>query len=102
VAKTTARVEYAHTSAAQKVAPASNPPTIRLIFKPELLALLGVSYVTIHNWMRAGQFPPARELGPPGGRSSRIAWVESEVLDWLANRPQRQMKPPRGGGGEAA
>ena len=77
----------------QIVAPASNPP-IRLIFKPELLALIGVSYGSIFTWMRDGRFPLARELGPPGGRSTRIAWIESEVLDWLAARPKRKMKPP--------
>jgi predicted DNA-binding transcriptional regulator AlpA len=71
----------------------SNPPTIRLIFKPELLALVGVSYGSIFTWMRDGRFPLARELGPPGGRSSRIAWIESEVLAWLGSRPKRRMKP---------
>jgi predicted DNA-binding transcriptional regulator AlpA len=75
---------------------------IRLIFKPELLKLIPVSYVSIHNWMRAGKFPLSREIGP-GGKTCRIAWVESEVLDWLTNRPQRRMKPPlRRDGGKAA
>jgi predicted DNA-binding transcriptional regulator AlpA len=83
--------------------PASNPPTVRLIFRPELLALVGVSYGSIFTWMRNGRFPLARELGPAGGRSSRIGWIESEVLDWIANRPKRQMKPmPKRDGGKAA
>jgi predicted DNA-binding transcriptional regulator AlpA len=73
---------------------APNNPPIRLIFRPELLELIGVSYVSIHNWMRAGAFPLSRELGPTGGRSCKIAWIESEVMDWLTNRPQRRMKPP--------
>jgi predicted DNA-binding transcriptional regulator AlpA len=68
-------------------------PPIRLIFKPELLALIGVSYGSIFAWMRAGKFPLAREIGP-GGRSCKIAWVESEVLAWLADRPVRRMKQP--------
>jgi predicted DNA-binding transcriptional regulator AlpA len=75
---------------------------IRLIYKPELLELIGVSYVSIHNWMRRGKFPLSREIGP-GGRTCRIAWVESEVLDWLANRPPRRMKPlPQRDSGKAA
>jgi predicted DNA-binding transcriptional regulator AlpA len=67
--------------------------SIRLIFKPELLELIGVSYGSIFSWMRAGKFPIAREIGP-SGRGTRIAWVESEILEWLAARPQRRMKPP--------
>jgi predicted DNA-binding transcriptional regulator AlpA len=74
---------------------ARGPPaaSIRLIFKPELLRLVGASYSSIFSWMRCGKFPLAREIGP-GGRSTKIAWVESEVMDWLAARPPRQIKPP--------
>jgi predicted DNA-binding transcriptional regulator AlpA len=68
------------------------PDAIRLIYKPELLRLIGVSYSSIFAWMRAGKFPLAREIGP-GGRSTRIAWLESEVHAWLASRPKRQIKP---------
>jgi predicted DNA-binding transcriptional regulator AlpA len=65
--------------------------SIRLLYKPELLKLVGVSYGSIFSWMRAGKFPLAREIGP-GGRSTRIAWIEQEVLDWLAARPQRRIR----------
>jgi predicted DNA-binding transcriptional regulator AlpA len=77
------------------VAKSTSPPrdSIRLIFRPELLELIGVSYGSIFAWMRTGKFPLSREIGP-GGRGTRIAWVESEVLEWLAARPQRRMKPP--------
>jgi predicted DNA-binding transcriptional regulator AlpA len=68
-----------------------------LIFKPELLRLLGVSYASIFGWMRAGKFPLAREIGP-GGRTTKIAWVRAEVEAWLAARPQRQLRPPPQGG----
>jgi predicted DNA-binding transcriptional regulator AlpA len=67
--------------------------SIRLIFKPELLRLIGVSYGSIFSWMRAGKFPLAREIGP-GGRATKIAWLEHEIMEWLAARPQRRMKPP--------
>jgi predicted DNA-binding transcriptional regulator AlpA len=73
--------------------PSSPPQPIRLIYKSELLELIGVSYGSIFSWMRAGKFPVAREIGP-GGRGTRIAWIESEVHAWLAARPQRRMKPP--------
>jgi predicted DNA-binding transcriptional regulator AlpA len=67
-----------------------------LIFKPELLRLLGVSYASIFGWMRAGKFPLAREIGP-GGRTTKIAWDRAEVMEWLANRPRRKLRPlPQG------
>jgi predicted DNA-binding transcriptional regulator AlpA len=31
---------------------------------------------------RRGQFPQARQLSP-----NRIAWLESEILEWVASRP---------------
>lgn len=65
---------------------------VKLIFKAELLDMLGVSYGSIHAWMRAGKFPLAREIGP-GGQTTRIAWREDEVMAWLDARPQRKIKP---------
>jgi predicted DNA-binding transcriptional regulator AlpA len=72
------------------------PADIRLIFKPELLELLHVSYSSIFGWMRAGKFPLPRVIGPGTGRTSRVAWYASEIQAWLASRPQRVMKPPLG------
>ena len=75
---------------------------VRLISRPELCELVGASYGSIFTWMRMGKFPLAREIGP-GGRTCRVAWLESEVMDWIANRPQRRMKPlPQRIGGGAA
>jgi predicted DNA-binding transcriptional regulator AlpA len=76
-------------------APVAAGDAIRLIYKPELLRLIGVSYSSIFAWMRAGKFPLAREIGP-GGQSTRVAWIEAEVLAWLSARPQRRVKPPAG------
>jgi predicted DNA-binding transcriptional regulator AlpA len=84
VAKTTAQVE------APSAAATSNSP---LLYKPELLRLIGVSYGSVFSWMKAGKFPLSREIGP-GGRSTKIAWIRSEVMEWLANRPQRRMRAP--------
>lgn len=67
------------------------PPTIRLMSKAEVLSLIGVTYTTLYHWMCRGEFPLARELGPPGGKSTRVAWIESEIMDWIASRPQRQL-----------
>jgi predicted DNA-binding transcriptional regulator AlpA len=87
VAKTTHKqaVHYA------ALVDAANTLSSRLIFKSELLRLIGVSYGSIFSWMRAGKFPLAIEIGP-GGRSCKIAWIRTEVEEWLATRPRRRMK----------
>jgi predicted DNA-binding transcriptional regulator AlpA len=60
------------------------PP--RLIYKPQVLDLTGVSFPALWEWMRQGKFPVPREVG------NKVAWLESEVYDWIKNRPQRQYK----------
>ena len=65
----------------------------RLLTKAEVLALLGVAYTTVFTWMREGQFPLSIELGPPGGRSTKIAWLADEVYAWIASRPRRKLTP---------
>src|SRR5260370_39934698 len=71
--------------------PIAASDAIQLISKPELLRLLGVSYSSVFSWMRRGQFPLARELGP-GGRATKIAWRADEGAARLASRPQRPIK----------
>ena len=65
----------------------------RFFSKAEVLGLLGVSYTTIFTWMREGQFPLSIELGPSGGRSTKIAWLADEVYAWIASRPRRKLTP---------
>ena len=65
--------------------------TSDLLSKAQVLEALGVSYGTLFSWMRNGQFPLALELGPPNGRTTKIAWKKSEIDDWLANRPRRAL-----------
>jgi predicted DNA-binding transcriptional regulator AlpA len=71
----------------------------RLIFRSELIDIVGVSYVTVWSWMRAGTFPRGRDIG------GRTAWIQSEVADWIASRPIRRLKgdepsdEPESGGG---
>ena len=59
---------------------------VRLIFKPEVLHRVGLSFPTIWKMMRLGRFPPARIIG---GKS---AWIESEINDFLAGLPLRRYK----------
>jgi prophage regulatory protein len=67
------------------------PSDLRLLSKPEVLYRVGVTFPTIWKWMRAGNFPRARELGP--GKS---CWVESEINQWILNRPIRRLKGDAG------
>jgi predicted DNA-binding transcriptional regulator AlpA len=59
---------------------------LRLLSKPEVLEKIGVSYPCLWSWMRQGKFPRSRDLG------GRIAWLESEINDWIANLPVRKLK----------
>jgi prophage regulatory protein len=63
----------------------------RLIFRPEVVDRVGVTYVTIWQWMQAGKFPRSLALGGPG-RANRVAWHEHEIDAWLANLPRRRLK----------
>lgn len=57
-----------------------------VIDKAELCFRLGVTFTTIWNWMRAGEFPRARALG---GKS---VWLKSEVDEWIKGLPVQPYK----------
>ncbi len=59
---------------------------MRLIPKREVMARVGVTYVTIWRWMREGTFPRSRVVG------YQSMWFESEVDAWIADRPIRELK----------
>ncbi len=63
---------------------------MRLIYKPELLDRVGLSYCTIWTMMRDGRFPRSRVVG------GKIAWYESDIDRWLEQLPVRRLKgdPP--------
>lgn len=65
----------------------------RFIYKAEVVERIGVSYVAIWRWMGDGEFPLGREVG------GRVAWLESEIDDWMMSRPPRKYKTsaPRAG-----
>lgn len=58
-----------------------NKPRIKYLRLPELLSLLGVSWVTVWRWEKKGLFPKRRKLGP-----RVVGWREDEVLEWCASR----------------
>jgi prophage regulatory protein len=53
----------------------------RFLRLPEVLALVGVSWITILRWEKRGLFPRRRRLGP-----NTVAWREDEVAKWCADR----------------
>jgi predicted DNA-binding transcriptional regulator AlpA len=59
---------------------------VRLLSKPEVLAITGTSYPTLWQMMRDGKFPRARIHG---GRSM---WRSDEIDKWLAGLPLRPLK----------
>jgi len=56
-------------------------PRDRILRKPELQTVTGLSDSTIARMEKAGEFP---ERIPLGGNS--VGWLESEVLAWLEMR----------------
>ena len=61
----------------------------RLIYRPELLDLIGLSYPTIWRMMRAGTFPRHRAVTRCG---SRVAWIAIEIHDWIKGLPIQRLK----------
>jgi predicted DNA-binding transcriptional regulator AlpA len=59
---------------------------VRLLSRPEVMRIVGVTYPTLWAWMRAGTFPRSVVIG---GKS---AWIASEIEDWLANLPRSRLK----------
>ncbi|HAS6252244.1 TPA: AlpA family phage regulatory protein [Vibrio vulnificus] len=55
----------------------------RLIHEKELLTIIGVSRSTIERWVKAGNFPSAREL-----TQHRKAWWGEDVQNWIESRPR--------------
>ena len=48
---------------------------------PEVVQLTGVSRSTIYRWMANGEFPTQISLG-----GKTVAWLESDVDDWIQLR----------------
>jgi len=56
-------------------------PRERIIRKPELQIMVGLSDPTIWRLEKAGKFPGRLRLG-----GSAVGWMESEVMDWLKKK----------------
>lgn len=59
--------------------------TEKIIRKPAVLELTGVSDATLDREEKAGRFPKRRRIG-----IRAVGWLESEVQEWIAKRGQAQ------------
>jgi predicted DNA-binding transcriptional regulator AlpA len=48
-----------------------------------ILAKTGLSRSSLYAYVKAGDFPRQRKLGP-----RRVGWLASDVRRWMATRPQ--------------
>jgi prophage regulatory protein len=62
----------------------------RILRKPELLEVVGVSIATVYRWVGDGSFPAPVKLGP-----NSTGWRESAVREWLDSR-ERTVEVPDG------
>ena len=62
---------------------------MRLLRTPDVLAVTGLSRMTIYRLEKAGEFPARRRLSP-----NSVAWLEEEILNWLVSRPACQRTVP--------
>jgi predicted DNA-binding transcriptional regulator AlpA len=76
-------------AARQRVA-ASLPAlrNMQLLSRAEVIAITGVSYPSLWDWMRRGKFPRSREVG------GRAMWLATEIDAWIAALPVKALKPP--------
>ncbi len=64
----------------------SNPVTVKhLLSKRAVLRQIPISNATMWRTIAAGDFPKPVRIA-----KRRVAWVESEVADWLAERMEER------------
>jgi prophage regulatory protein len=59
----------------------------RVLRIEEVSDRLGISRTTLWRWCREGHFPKARCLGSPRSPRPLRGWLESEVREWMDQRP---------------
>ena len=54
----------------------------RLIRRPELLSIVGLSRSSLYEQISDGTFPRPIQIGA----AQSVAWLESEILEWIEHR----------------
>ena len=60
---------------------ALSPPRTRLVRKPELQAITGLSDPTIYRLEKQGRFPQRVKIG-----GNSVAWIEAEIMAWIREK----------------
>lgn len=72
---------------------ALNSETDRLLRRPEVEAMTSMSTSRLYAAMRDDRFPRPRRIGH--GQNGAVAWLLSDVKEWMANLPVAE--PPQSG-----
>lgn len=64
---------------------------MKILRTRDVVALTGLSRVTIWRFEKAGRFPSRVRLG-----ANSVGWIEDQVLSWLSGRPRGPSLPSRG------
>jgi predicted DNA-binding transcriptional regulator AlpA len=81
--------------------PELKPKPARFVHRAEVLNRVGISYTALWLWVRDGKFPAPYELGG-GHQRARLAWLESDVDKWFAERTKRFPKGSKARSAEVA
>lgn len=64
----------------------------RILRRPELLAVTGLSSATLYRWIAEKRFPRPVRLG-----SNSVGWRASAVQAWIESLEDTEVKSERGG-----
>ena len=86
ITDSSAQAAFAKKATAPTTCAESVVPSVRLLSKQEVLAIVGVTYPTLWKMMRDHRFPRSRIVG------QKSKWRSDEVEEWLSALPVRALK----------
>jgi len=75
----------------RKSKPRPFEPEERLLKMSEVSLWLGIAPSSIHNWVKAGQFPKPVVMGDPANAHAAVRFRKSEVDEWINARPREKL-----------
>jgi prophage regulatory protein len=55
---------------------------MRLLRLRDVIAITGISRMSIYRYERSGNFPRRRRVG-----SNTVAWLDEDIAAWMSSRP---------------
>ena len=74
--------------------PRPAPTMNRLVRRPEVEEITGLSTSVIYRQMREGRFPRPRRIG--AGENGAVGWLLSDIDEWMTRLPVAE--PPQSSG----